>query len=167
MKTLTKDAKLYSSRIDLSEKTRQQSISTLAITLATTIDIAAQIKQCHWNVKAPNFIMLHELFDEMHAEMTGYVDSFAERITALGGLAHGSIREAAQASLAQDYAAETTTGSSLLEILADLYALLAKHLRQAIDTTAQAGDAGTSDLYTGISREIDKRLWFIESHLTK
>jgi DNA-binding ferritin-like protein len=27
------------------------------------------------------------------------------------------------------------------------------------------GDAGTADLFTGISRETDKDLWFLEAHL--
>ncbi len=33
--------------------------------------------------------------------------------------------------------------------------------------TADLGDANTSDLYTEISRNIDKRLWFLEAHLVK
>ena len=29
----------------------------------------------------------------------------------------------------------------------------------------EMGDAGTADMYTEISRAIDKRLWFLEAHL--
>jgi starvation-inducible DNA-binding protein len=38
-------------------------------------------------------------------------------------------------------------------------------VREAIDTAAAAGDADTADLFTGISRELDKQLWFVEAHL--
>ncbi|HEY9888729.1 MAG TPA: ferritin-like domain-containing protein, partial [Candidatus Obscuribacterales bacterium] len=49
--------------------------------------------------------------------------------------------------------------------LADRYAAYAKHVREAIDATDDLGDADTADLYTEISRTIDKRLWFLEAHL--
>lgn len=38
-------------------------------------------------------------------------------------------------------------------------------VRQAIESTAREGDAGTSDLLTGISRDVDKHLWLLEAHL--
>jgi starvation-inducible DNA-binding protein len=38
-------------------------------------------------------------------------------------------------------------------------------VRKAIDDSARAGDADTSDLFTGMSREVDKDLWFLEAHL--
>jgi starvation-inducible DNA-binding protein len=40
-----------------------------------------------------------------------------------------------------------------------------KALRAAIDDTDKLGDADTADLFTGISRETDKYLWFVEAHL--
>jgi starvation-inducible DNA-binding protein len=40
-------------------------------------------------------------------------------------------------------------------------------VREAIAKTADLGDADTSDLYTEISRAIDKQLWFLEAHLVK
>jgi starvation-inducible DNA-binding protein len=49
--------------------------------------------------------------------------------------------------------------------LAERFGPYAKHLREAIDTTDELGDADTADLYTEVSRTIDKRLWFLEAHL--
>ena len=37
--------------------------------------------------------------------------------------------------------------------------------RKAIDEATRLGDADTADLFTGISRENDKYLWFLEAHL--
>ena len=40
-----------------------------------------------------------------------------------------------------------------------------KVLREAIAETDELGDADTADLFTQISREVDKYLWFLEAHL--
>jgi starvation-inducible DNA-binding protein len=40
-------------------------------------------------------------------------------------------------------------------------------MRKNIDETGEAGDAGTADIFTQLSRGLDKWLWFLESHLPK
>ena len=160
-------AKLYSSRIDLSADIREQVINLLNITLATTIDLKTQTKQAHWNVKGSTFIQLHELFDEMAGELEEYVDMVAERVTALAGVAYGTARVASNVSVIDEYPLDAVKGEEHLTALADRFASYGAHLREAIDKTDHLGDADTADLYTEISRTIDKRLWFIEAHLHK
>lgn len=157
--------RLYSTRIDLSETTRSQVIEILSRTLATTLDLKTQVKQAHWNVKGLDFYQLHELFDEMATELEEYIDLFAERITALGGLAIGTARTAAALSMLPEYPFDILDGKDHIVALADRFAPYAKSLREAIDKTNNLGDADTADLYTEVSRTIDKRLWFLEAHL--
>lgn len=157
--------KLYTTRIDIPEDIRVKEIETLNQTLAATLDLKTQTKQAHWNVKGMDFYQLHELFDEMASELEEYVDMVAERVTALGGVALGTARIAAAESILPEYALDAVTGAEHVTALADRYGIYAKHLREAIDSTEELGDADTADLYTEISRTIDKRLWFLESHL--
>lgn len=156
---------LHPTRIDLAAETRSQLVAILNQTLATTLDLKTQVKQAHWNVKGMDFYQLHLLFDELATELEGYTDEFAERITALGGLALGTARTAAAESLLPEYPQEILDGKAHVTALADRYAPYAKSLRVAIDQTGQLGDADTADLYTEVSRAIDKRLWFLEAHL--
>jgi starvation-inducible DNA-binding protein len=158
-------AKFYKTRIDLSLEIREQVVSILNQTLATTIDLKSQTKQAHWNVKGMDFAQLHELFDEMAGELEEYVDMVAERITALAGTALGTARIAASNSLLSEYLLEAVSGEEHITALADRFATYAAHLREAIAKTDGLGDADTADLYTEISRTIDKRLWFLEAHL--
>ncbi len=160
-------AKLYSTRIDLPVDVRTQVIAILAKTLATTLDLKTQIKQAHWNVKGLDFYQLHLLFDELAGEIEEYVDMVAERITALGGTPLGTARVAAANSVLPEYPLDAVTGIDHLTALSDRYGAYAAHVRTAIADTADLGDADTSDLYTEISRNIDKRLWFLEAHLVK
>ena len=157
--------KLYGTRIDLAEDVRVKAIAILNQTLAATLDLKTQTKQAHWNVKGMDFYQLHELFDEMATELEEYVDMVAERVTALGGTALGTARIAASKSILSEYDLDAVSGAEHVTVLADRYGAYAKHVREAIDQTEELGDADTADLYTEISRTIDKRLWFLEAHL--
>ncbi|HEY9814238.1 MAG TPA: DNA starvation/stationary phase protection protein Dps [Candidatus Obscuribacterales bacterium] len=157
--------RFYPTRIDLAMEVRSQVADLLNKTLAATLDLKTQTKQAHWNVKGMDFYQLHELFDEMAGELNEYVDMVAERITALGGTALGTARMAASNSILPEYPTEIVEGVEHVTALAERFALYAAHVREAIDVTDNAGDADTADLYTEISRTIDKRLWFLEAHL--
>ncbi|MDA0267107.1 MAG: DNA starvation/stationary phase protection protein Dps [Cyanobacteria bacterium] len=158
-------ARFYPTRIDLPQGVRSQVVTVLNQTLAASLDLKTQIKQAHWNVKGKDFFQLHELFDEMAGEMEEYVDMVAERVTALGSTALGTARVAAEASILPEYPLDAVEGDEHITALAERYAAYGKHVREAIEQTDAAGDADTADLYTEISRTIDKRLWFLEAHL--
>lgn len=156
---------IRNSRIDLPEDVRAKVVEILNRTLAATLDLKTQIKQAHWNVKGMDFYQLHELFDEMATEVEEYVDMVAERVTALGGVAMGTARLAAAESILPEYVLDAVSGQDHVTALADRFGIYAKHVREAIKQTDELGDADTADLYTEISRTIDKRLWFLEAHL--
>ena len=158
-------AKQAGTRIDIAPKLRANMIALLNQQLADTLDLNTQVKQAHWNVQGPHFIALHELFDKLAEELEGPVDDIAERITALGGVAHGTARMATKASRLTEFPDGRIDGMKAVAALADRYAALAKTTRAAIDVSGKQGDADTSDLFTGISRELDKALWFLEAHL--
>ena len=158
-------ATLYASRIDLPEDTRANVIALLNQTLATTIDLQSQAKQAQWNVKGLDFLQLHELFDELSGELIEFIDLVAERVTALAGVALGTARIAASDSVLPEYALTAVNGLEHLTALADRYGTYAAHVRSGIEKAEKFGDADTADLYTEISRAIDKRLWFLEAHL--
>ena len=156
---------LHPTKNDLSESIRQKSIDCLNTTLAGTLDLKTHAKHAHWNVKGKDFYQLHELFDQLATELEAYIDLIAERITALGGTALGTVRSAANVSLLPEYPLGISQGQDHLRALAERYAILGKQVRESIDAADEAGDAGTADLYTEVSRGLDQRLWFVEAHL--
>ncbi len=155
----------YSSKIDIATPARAEIIALLNQHLADTFDLYSQIKQAHWNVKGLQFIALHELFDTLASETVAYVDDLAERATALGGVAVGTARAVAGTSRLPEIAISGLRGEAALTELVERYAVVAASTRKAIETSVSLGDAGTSDLFTGISRGLDKSLWFLEAHL--
>ena len=156
---------MYKTKIDLPEKTRRNVIAILNDRLADAIDLQSQVKQAHWNVKGPNFIALHEMFDKISDAALEQIDQIAERVTALGGTAEGTVAVAAKRSRLKNYPLSITAGKDHLYYLSTQLAAFGKSVRAAIDATAEIGDADTADLFTGISRDLDKHLWFLEAHL--
>ena len=156
---------MHNTKIDLKKGTREQVIGILNARLADAIDLKSQAKQAHWNVKGPHFIGLHELFDRVSTETETHIDEIAERITSLGGTAMGTVRVAAQTSSLSEYPLEITDGDAHVDALSTALADFGKKVRAGIDETDELGDADTADLFTGVSRSIDKLLWFVEAHI--
>lgn len=155
----------YTSRIDLSEHVRKQASALLQARLSDALDLEAQTKQAHWNVKGPHFLQLHQLFDSVHDEVEQFVDLLAERITTLGHVADGRVTTTASATTLYGYPLEATGGEAHLKALAGSLGAFGKAVRDGIGQAETIGDADTADLFTQISRETDKQLWFLEAHL--
>ncbi len=155
---------MYKTKIDMPDNTRKAAVNLLQARLADAVDLATQMKQAHWNVKGPSFIALHELFDQIHGEVAGYVDLLAERITTLGGTAEGTARVAAERSTLGEYPLDIADGTAHVDAVSTVLAAFGKEIRAAIDASDDMGDQGTADLFTEISRGIDKSLWFVEAH---
>jgi len=156
---------MYQTKNDLPEETRTAVIEMLNNRLADAIDLKTQVKQAHWNVKGEDFIALHELFDQVAENADEYVDLIAERVMQLGGTAEGTARMAAGRSSLDEYPLEITSGRSHVEALSSALARFGAEARGAIDEAAGFGDQVTSDIFTEISRGVDKYLWFVEAHL--
>src|SRR5262249_41827302 len=160
--THAKENHMFKTKNDLAEAVRTKVIELLNARLADAIDLQTQTKQAHWNVKGPNFIALHELFDKINEEGEDYVDDLAERAVQLGGVAEGTARAAAKRSTLSEYPANAVDGRSHVDALSSALAAFGKSVRKAIDVANELDDLDTADLFTEISRGIDKWLWFVE-----
>ena len=155
----------YETINDLPKETRTEVCQLLNQRLADGVDLLTQIKQAHWNVKGPNFIGLHKLFDEIHEDVREYVDSIAERVAQLGGIAEGTARVAASRSRLEEYPLDIADGVAHVRALSRALSTFGRDVRLAIDEADTLNDADTADLFTEVSRGIDKWLWMVEAHL--
>lgn len=156
---------MHKTTIDLGKSVRKGAIDLLHARLADAIDLQLRCKHAHWNVRGAQFISLHELFDKLHAEVEEHVDDLAERAAALGSSVDGRVTATAKKSSLKAYPDDLVTGEDHLKALAASFAEVGARIRGDIEAAAKVGDLGTSDLFTGMSRELDKSLWFIEAHL--
>jgi starvation-inducible DNA-binding protein len=152
-------------RNTLSENIRGQSVEILNLHLAAAIDLHAQVKLAHWNVRGTNFIAIHKLFDTVSEEVEKYSDMMAERAGGLGGTAHGSVQVAAERSFLIPYPLGIADEKKHVFAVSGALAAFGQSAREAIDKAAAFGDADTADLFTEISRGVDQQLYFVESHI--
>ena len=158
---------LHPTRMSLPEKDRIELIGILNKTLANLADLAAQIKQAHWNVKGEQFISLHKLFDELAEDAVEQVDTVAERIMALGGTALGTLQEAVKNTQLRVYPVDIFAAKDHLEHLTHNFAILGELSRKNIKESEKYSDLVTSDMYIALTTMLDKNLWFLEAHLQK
>jgi starvation-inducible DNA-binding protein len=150
---------------DLSAPVRKRIAAILNARLADAIDLQLQAKQAHWNVKGPQFIALHELFDQVAGGATASVDLIAERAVQLGAVAKGTVQIVAQCSSLKAYPVEISEGYAHVMALAHALADVAAKVRAAIDECGEIGDQTSADVFTEVSRSVDKHLWLVEAHL--
>ena len=150
---------------DIDDNVRAAMIALLNHRLADALDLKLAVKQAHWNIRGPSFIALHLLLDEIAGRVDEHADTMAERIVQIGGAAHGTVQAAASATSLPAYPLDMTAQDGHITALSERLFSFGYSCRKDIEEAANAGDADTADILTGVSRAIDKDLWFLRSHL--
>jgi starvation-inducible DNA-binding protein len=156
---------LHKTRNHLPSNTKSVAIELLNARLADGIDLALITKQAHWNLKGPQFIAVHEMLDGFREQQDEWNDTMAERAVQLGGTALGTTQTTASSTKLAPYPTDIYAIADHLAALIDRYATYANALRENIGQADDAGDADTADIFTEVSRGIDKQLWFLEAHV--
>ncbi len=157
--------KLRKTRHPLDKQSREKSVALLNDFLVLAIDLRLQVKQAHWNVRGPNFISLHELFDRLAGELEETIDELAERIAALGGRALGTAARVAEKSGLAELPKKSVWGPELVALLADRYASVGTCAGLAIARAQEIDDEVSADLFIKTAHGLDRGLWFLEATL--
>lgn len=151
----------------ITDDTAEKMVELLNSNLANLIDLSMDSKQCHWNLQGTGFIGVHQLLDDTYERLTEAYDTVAERIVILGGKANGISKRVVEDSVLETYPTDITEVDQHVRELTNRYKKIAEELRKAIDTAGEAGDEDTADLFTEVSRIIDKDAWFIGANAPK
>ncbi len=157
--------RMYPNRVALTEEQKKKTVEVMSERLAAATDFHSQAKFAHWNVKGDNFYQLHLVFDHVAKVIFKQIDPIAERITQLGGVANGTIRQAVCLSRVPEYPVDTVAGMDHVRALADSLGAYCADLREASDKIDEIGDEPTSDFFKQLVVEAEEQLYFLESHL--
>ena len=135
----------FKTRVGLRQDVRAPMISLLNQQLADTFDLFSQTRHAHWNVKGAEFFQIHLLYDKLAEQVEGFIDMIAERVTALGGTAMGTVRMTSAVSRLAEFPVDCFEGTATLDALATRYSGVGSSCRAVIDIAAASGDAATAD----------------------
>lgn len=159
------NSRMYKNRIALSDEQKQKVVGVMQERLAGALDTYTQAKFAHWNVKGENFYQLHLCFDRVADNIFQQIDQIAERITQLGGVANGTVRQAAQTSTVPEFDTMLVAGMDYVNCLANSLASYCASLREASSKIEEIGDDPTSDFFKQLDVDAEEELYFLESHL--
>ena len=152
--------------ISLDHHVRVESVGALNQILADTMTLRDLYKKHHWQVSGPMFYQLHLLFDKHFAGQAELVDTLAERIQTLGGVALAMAGDVAETSrIARPPRCRENVGVQLFR-LSQAHQFIIGETREAARAIAARGDDGTNDiLVSGVLRVNEFQAWWISEHL--
>lgn len=150
----------------LEGKVVKASVHALNQVLADTITLRDMYKKHHWQVVGPTFNQLHLMYDTHYEAQVELVDSLAERIQVLGGIALAMAADVAEETHIQRPPRGREPASVQLSRLIDAHTLILKEARDCAEKAGDAGDSGTDDLLvSGVVRTNELQVWFLSEHL--
>jgi starvation-inducible DNA-binding protein len=152
--------------ISLDHKVRLASADSLNQILADTMTLRDLYKKHHWQVSGPTFYQLHLLFDKHFGEQAELVDTLAERIQTLGGVAIAMAPDVAETTrIARPPRGREDVAMQLFRLL-QAHELIIGETREAAKTAIEGGDDGTNDmLVSDVLRKNEFQVWFINEQL--
>jgi starvation-inducible DNA-binding protein len=152
--------------ISLDHKVRQASAESLNQILADTMTLRDLYKKHHWQVSGATFYQLHLLFDKHYGEQAEIVDTLAERIQTLGGVAIAMAADVAETTrITRPPRGREDVPMQLFRLL-QAHELIIEETRQAAKTAIAGGDDGTNDmLVSDVLRLNEFQVWFVNEQM--
>jgi len=149
-------------RTILEDRDNDQTAHLLQESLADMVDMSLLLKQAHWNVVGKNFRSVHLQLDEVLESTRSASDELAERMAALGVSPDGRAGTVNEQSSLRDYPTGFQSVDDTISLVADALKSTIDRLRHAIEQLGSL-DPITEDLCIGISGELEKHLWMVQS----
>jgi starvation-inducible DNA-binding protein len=152
--------------IALSHDARLLSCQLLNQIMADTMILYSLYKKHHWQMRGVTFYQLHLLLDKHAGEQLELIDTLAERVQQLGGVAIADPRHVAELTRIERAPDGVEEVPAMLSRLLSAHETIITAVRAAIEQTAQNGDGGTNDLLMGdVLRAHEQQVWGVAEHL--
>jgi starvation-inducible DNA-binding protein len=152
--------------IALSAEARMYSCERLNRILADSQILYSLYKKHHWLMRGPTFYQLHLLLDKHAGEQLTLIDTVAERVQTLGGIALGDPRHVAEVTRVPRPPDGAEEVPAMLSRLLQAHEMILADAHDAAARVAEMGDDGTNDLLVSdVVRTGELQAWFLAEHL--
>jgi starvation-inducible DNA-binding protein len=154
--------------LELEQPVRLEMTEKLNQLLADSMTLRDLYKKAHWQVVGPTFYQLHLLYDKHFAEQVEVVDTIAERIQLLGGLAIAMVHDVAETTQIERPPRGREEVPVVISRLLDAHQIIIRQCREIADRSAKLGDHGTNDMVVSdVLRANELEAWFLSEHLVE
>lgn len=154
--------------IGLADDVRLDSVGMLNQLLADTMTLRDLYKKSHWQVVGPTFYQLHLLFDKHYEEQSELVDTIAERIQILGGIAVALSFDVAETTSIPRAPRDREEVPVMISRLLQAHQIILKNCHDYAKRADDSGDDGTNDLVVSdVMRTNELQVWFVSEHLVE
>ncbi|QKG51988.1 Dps family protein [Hymenobacter sp. BRD67] len=154
--------------IGLTDEVRLASVNMLNQLLADTISLRDLYKKHHWQVVGPTFYQLHLLYDKHYEEQAELVDTIAERIQILGGVAVAMAADVAETTSIPRPPRDREEAPVQVSRLLEAHQIILKNCHDYAKKADDAGDDGTNDLIvSNVMRTNELQVWFVSEHIVE
>lgn len=140
----------------------KEMINNLNRLLADMTVFYQKLRHYHWNVKGPQFFMLHEKFELIYTEVGDVIDELAERIVGLDGVPLHTLAAILDATSLKEDSENPKPDLMVKRTVEDIEAVVVK-LQAGIEEAEAAGDRTTTNLLDGIKDGLEGHLWMLKS----
>jgi starvation-inducible DNA-binding protein len=152
--------------LGLSYDARMYSCQRLNQCLADSQILYALYKKHHWLMRGPTFYQLHLLLDKHAGEQIALIDTIAERVQTLGGIAVGDPRHVAEITKISRPPNGVEEVPAMLSRLLEAHETILADAHDAAARVQELGDDGTNDLFVSdVIRTGELQAWFLAEHL--
>jgi starvation-inducible DNA-binding protein len=152
--------------LELEQPIRLETTEKLNQLLADSMTLRDLYKKAHWQVAGPTFYQLHLLYDKHFAEQVEVVDTIAERIQLLGGLAIAMAPDVAETTQIERAPRGREEVPVVISRLLDAHQIIIRQCREIADRADKLGDHGTNDMVVSdVLRVNELEAWFLSEHL--
>src|SRR5262245_47417998 len=149
-------------RIGLSAEIRHGSVRALNRLLAHSMALRDLYKKAHWQTSGAVFYSLHLMFDKHYEQQLELIDSIAERVQLLGGVAIATAHDVDHETRLARVTSAAETPVQQLRGLLDAHEFLLNEARPLAREAAERGDDGTNDLIVSdVIRTNELQSWFV------
>ena len=154
--------------LQLEQPVRLEMTERLNQLLADAMTLRDLYKKAHWQVIGPTFYQLHLLFDKHYQEQVEVVDTIAERIQMLGGLALAMAPDVAETTQIERPPRGREEVPVVISRLLDAHQIVIRDCRELAERSSKLGDQGTNDMIVSdVLRANEMQSWFLSEHLVE
>jgi starvation-inducible DNA-binding protein len=151
--------------IGVSKEGLETVTAVLNVLLADEVLLYLKTRNFHWNVVGPNFIEMHEFFEEQYEALDEILDEVAERIRSLGSRAPGSMGEFLKTTRLSETNGHVAHASEIIAVLLADHETVIRGIRADLASVGDTDDAGTEDFLVGLLEQHEKMAWMLRAHL--